>query len=67
MPRGSSNPASTASGINFDSLRQLADTGNAQAQHEYSLCLFTGQGIPTDIGRAAHDMKLAADSGIAEA
>jgi TPR repeat protein len=67
MSRGSSSQAGTASGLNFDSVRQLADTGNAEAQYDYGRRLLSGEGISIDMRSAAYYLKLAADQGDAQA
>jgi TPR repeat protein len=67
MSRGSSSQAGTASGLNVDTLRRLAETGNAQAQWNCGVRLLSGEGLSIDMGRGAHYLKLAADQGLAEA
>jgi hypothetical protein len=52
ISRGSASQAGTGSGLNFDTLREHAETGNAQAQDDYEVRLLLGAGNSIDMGRA---------------
>jgi hypothetical protein len=62
-----SSQAGTASGLNADALRQLAEAGNTQAQHDSGQRLLSREGISIDMGRVAYHLQLAADQGLAQA
>jgi TPR repeat protein len=56
-----------ASEFNFDSLTQLAGTGNAQVQSESGVRVLSGHGMSTDVRSAAQESKIAGYQGVAQA
>ena len=45
-------------------LKAAADQGDAQAQFDFAMCLYTGEGVTQDMVEGAHYFKLAADQGL---
>lgn len=45
-------------------LKAAADQGDAQAQFDFAMCLYTGEGVAQDMVEGAHYFKLAADQGL---